>query len=67
MNDSGIENEQEPVVKQPQKVPNSSGFIDEEQSAKKTSRSGDGKKTATKVGKKIKKNLQPKKHQNQPN
>ena len=39
---------------EPKKIPGSPGFIDEEQKAKKASGSGDGKKTATEAGKKLK-------------
>ena len=41
------------------KVPGSAGFIDEGQRVKKASGSDDGKKIATKAGKKVKKTLQP--------
>ena len=66
-NDSDSKDESEPAVKLPQKVSKLPRFIDEEQRAKKASGSGDGKKTATKAGKKVKKILQPKNHQNHPN
>ena len=49
---------------EPKKVTGSRGFIDdpseEEQRPKKASGSGNGKRTATKAGKKVKKALQPK-------
>ena len=66
-NDSDSKDESEPAVKLPEKVSKLPRFIDEEQRAKKASGSGDGKKAATKAGKKVKKILQPKNHQNHPN
>ena len=60
-------NKNERKVSQPRKASGSPGLIDdpseEGQKPKKASMLSNGKKTATKAGKNVKKTLQPKKHQ----